>query len=154
MNLNWPYRGTRLLLASEGSSGGKVDKSSESDQRQTQATSQAGDVIGADGSINRGTSFSSSGSTITGGVSVTDQGAVNSAFGFGANVIAEVGKVFNNISTTQKEQLESGTASLGALTSLVNQNSAGGIASSNNKTILIVVGAALGLIAVIFLIRK
>jgi hypothetical protein len=152
MTTNWPYAGTRLLLSAEGSSGGRVDKSSQSDQRQLQSTSQSGDVIGADGSINRGTSIS--GGTVAGGVNITDQGAVNSAFSFGANVVAEVGKVFANEAATQRDTVAANTAGLNSFASLISQNSAGGIAAQNNKTILYVVGAALAVVGLIIFLRR
>jgi len=147
MKYNWPYSGPRLCLAAEGNTSGK---NSSSDQRQLQATSQEGPVVGGDGNINTGTSASTS----TGNVNITDQGAVASAFNFGGQVIAEVGKVFANEAATQRDTVAANSANLSGLASLVTQNSAGGIAAGNNKTILYVVGAALAVVAIIFYLRR
>ena len=128
---------------------GTSGKNSETDQRQLQATSQEGSVVGGDGNINEGTSISTQGD-----VNLTDQGAVNSAFGFGANVVAEVGKVFANASANQKETVAANTAGLQSIAGLINANSAGGAAESQNKTVLYIAAAALAAVALIFIFRR
>jgi hypothetical protein len=144
---NHLYR-QRILLAASAE-GGTSGKNSTTDQRQLQATSQEGPVVGGDGNINTGTSISTSGA-----VNLTDQGAVESAFGFGAQVISEVGKVFANEAATQRDTVAANNAGLSTFASLISQNSAGGIAAQNNKTILYVVAAALAVVGLIIFLRR
>jgi hypothetical protein len=123
----------------------------QTDQRQLQATAGGANspVVGGDGTINTGTSLSSSGS-----IAFSDQGAISSAFNFGTNVIAEVGKVFANEAATQRDTVAANTANLSGIASLVSSNSAGGMTASANKTILYVVGAALAVVGLIFFLRR
>lgn len=141
--------GRPLCLAAEGGTSGK---NSTTDQRQVQATSQQGPVVGSDGSINTGTAIDVSGWGAT--VNLTDQGAVNAAFDFGADVITEVGKVLAGANATQVATVSANTDFLKSQTDLLASNSAGGATAAQNKTTLYVVGAAILAIVVIIFLRR
>lgn len=143
-----------LCLTAEGGTSGK---NSSTDQRQLQATSQEGPVVGGDGSINTGSQLIGAGSTIQGSnldISVTDQGAIDRAFDFGEVVIAEAGKVLTGTAAQNAATVAANSASLAGLADIVSQNSAGGATASQNKTLTYVVLGALALVAAIFIFRR
>lgn len=152
----WSCRPVSAICATRchAAEGGTSGKNSTTDQRQVQTTSGGAQspTIGSDGSINTGTAIDVSGWGAT--VNLTDQGAVDAAFNFGADVLGEVGKVLVGANATQAATVSANTDFLKAQTDLIASNSAGGATAQQNKTLLYVVGAAiLAIVAIIFLRR-
>lgn len=134
--------------------GGTTGKNSTTDQRQTQATSQEGQVVGSDGAINSGYQLFGAGSTITGAnLTLTDANAVNKAFEFGSGLVEEVGKVLSGAASVTSSTVAANTAALKTYSDAIAAGAPAGVAESSNKTILYFGLGALALLAVVFFRR-
>lgn len=138
MKYNWPYSGPCLLHTAEGGTSGK---NTSTDQKQIQATSQEGQVIVSEGSVNTGLSI---GGAAT--FNVTDAGAIDRAFDFGEAVLL-------NQASTSAETVRGNNEFLAGITGLIASNSAGGATESQNKLTLYLGAGLLAIVALIFLKR-
>jgi hypothetical protein len=134
-----PLGATRCHAAEGGTSG----KNSSTDQRQIQATSQEGPVLGGDGAINTGTSFDSGGGNIT----LTDAGAIDAAFGF-----AE--KITEGVFARDTANVQANNALLSGVVDRVTADGAGNIAAASNKTILYLAAGAAALVALFLFFKR
>jgi hypothetical protein len=130
-----------LCLAAEGGTSGK---NSSTDQRQLQATSQEGPVIGGDGTINTGTSLSSTGS---GNINLMDGGAIDAAFGFAEKLTKSV---FEN----DAANVAANNALLAGVVDRATSGDAGIVAANSNKTILYLGLGAAALLGLLFFLKR
>lgn len=124
-------------MAVEGKTSGK---NTTTDQRQVQATSQSGSVFTGDGPVNTGLNVQNSGA---GDINLTDQGAVDAAFDFAKYVSNGAGQILADTVTANSDTLKSASDSVLA-------NSGAG----QDKTMLYIILAVLGLMGVIFFLKR
>jgi hypothetical protein len=134
-----PLGATRYHAAEGGTSG----KNSSTDQRQIQATSQEGPVLGGDGAINTGTSLDSGG----GAINLLDGGAVDAAFGFAEKLTKSV---FEN----DAANVAANNALLAGVVDRATAGDAGIVAANSNKTILYLGLGAAALLGLFFFLKR
>jgi hypothetical protein len=133
--------------------GSNNPRSSATDQRQTQLTTGTTGANSPNATATDG-GYLNTGVNVQGNVTATDLGAVDKAFQFGDTIAASLGKVYAQSSdaatTTQKANTDFLSGVLGSFTAQTDA----GQAATSQKTLLYLGGAALALVAVIFLFRK
>lgn len=156
MIFNGPFHGSAALqsafltcLTPRRAEGGNSGRNSATDQRQIQATSQEGPVVGGDGQINTGLNAALSGN-FWGDVSIADPQVVDAAFQFGESVLNQVGGVLAGARDTVSSTVASNTAALKTYSDALAANTTTGAAANANKTILYLGAAALAVVALIF----